>query len=219
MQPVKRPITAMIFLLLVGLMLPFGLAAQETEMEVSTSPVQLFADASEVEGAWSRLVRYENGVGATVHSSGLPPGDVVTVWWVIFNDPSKCSDDACGEDDIFLFDDAGEMVMTDEGPQLNMEQIEATQNSVLGATGNLIPESGEGHFSAWLGVGDVPGILWGPALLDPAGAEIHLVLRSHGPMVADVFDDQISSFNGGCADEWPNEPCQDLQFAMHKPPA
>ena len=203
-----------VFVLL--LLLPLSLAAQE-DMQSDTSPVQLFSDESEVEGSWSMLTRYESGAAMTVHTSGLTPGNVVTTWWVIFNTPENCSDAACGEDDIVLFDEAGEMVMGDNGPELNMEQIEAAQISVQGATGNLIGDSGEGHFAAWLGVGEVPGIVFGPGLQNPSGAEIHLVLQDHGPMQPDAFDTQITTFQGGCAVEFPNEPCQDVQFSVHQP--
>ncbi len=204
-----------VFVLLLAL--PLSLAALE-DMVSDTSPVQLFSDASEVEGAWSTLTRYENGVAMTLHTSGLTPGNVVTAWWVIFNAPENCSDGACGENDIFIPDEAGEVIVGENGPELNMEQIEAAQISVLGATGNLIPDNGEGHFAAWLGVGEAPGVLFGPALQNASGAEIHLILQDHGPMQEDAFDTQITTFQGGCDPAFPNEPCQDVQFAMHLPP-
>ncbi len=208
-------IVFVVFVLLLAL--PFSLAAQE-DMQSDTSPVQLFSDLSEVEGGWSTLTRYESGVLMTLHTSGLNPGHVVTAWWVIFNEPSMCSDAACGENDLFIPDEAGEVIVGENGPELNMDQIAATQSSVLGATGNLIPDSGEGHFAAWLGAGEVPIALWGPGLIDPMVAEIHVVLQDHGEMIPDQFDTQISTFHGGCAAEFPNEPCEDVQFAVHQPP-
>jgi hypothetical protein len=203
-----------------GLVLAFALAvssAAQENMQTSTATVHLMSDGSEIEGTWSTLTRYENGVAMTLHTSGLAPGDVVTAWWVIFNTPENCSDGACGPDDVFMFDDEGKMIVGDNGPQPNTEQREAAQISVLGATGNLIPENGEGHFAAWLGVGEVPGVLFGPALQNPSGAEIHVVLRTHGPIDADTFDEQITAFNGGCPAEFPNEPCRNIQAAVHLP--
>ncbi len=210
-----RLLIVLVLSLLLALALA-GLSAAQEDMQSSTSTVHLMSDGSEVEGSWSTLTRYENGVAATLHTSGLTPGDVVTAWWVIFNAPENCSDNACGADDVFMFDDEGKMIVGDNGPQANAEQREAAQISVLGATGNLIGESGEGHFAAWLGVGDVPGVLFGPALQNPSGAEIHVVLRTHGPM-NDAFDEQITAFNGGCAAEFPNAPCQNIQAAVHQP--
>lgn len=209
----------LLIVLVVSLGLTLALAASsaaQEDMQSSTSTVHLMSDNSEIEGTWSKLTRYENGVAMTLHTSGLTPGDVVTAWWVIFNAPQNCSD-ACGPDDLFMFDDAGKMIVGDNGPQPNVEQREATQASILGATGNLIGDSGEGHFAAWLGVGEVPGVLFGPALVDPSGAAIHVVLRTHGPIDADTFDEQITAFNGGCSAAWPNEPCRNIQNAAHEP--
>jgi hypothetical protein len=136
---------------------------------------------------------------------------------VIFNDPSMCSD-PCGENDIFVFE-GDEISIGENGPVPNMETIEVTQNSVVGATGIVVGDSGEGQFSALLGVADMPGAFWGPSLLNPMGAEVHLVLRTHGQIDPASFDEQISTFMGGCAAEFPNEPCADIQFAVHLPPA
>ena len=195
------------------------LSAQDMDMVSDTATVHLFSDMSEVDGGWSTLTRYDGGVLMTLHTSGLNPGHVVTVWWVVFNEPSMCSDGACGENDIFIPDEAGNVIIGDTGPQMNMDQIGAAQISVLGATGNLIPESGEGHYSAWLGEGESPVAVFGPGLIDAQLAEIHLVLQDHGEMNPDLFDTQITTFHGGCDAEFPNAPCEDVQFAVHAPPA
>lgn len=197
------------------MLLPLSVAAQD-DVPQSNSPVHRFSDASEIEDTWSTLSRYETGVVATLHTRELTPDDVVTMWWVIFNEPANCTD-ACGEDDIFVVDQDGRLVIGDNGLELNIEQVEAAKISVLGATGNVIGENGEGHFSAVLTTGDNPNVVFGPSLLDPINAEIHLVLRTHGPLNPDALDEQIIAFNGGCAAEFPNEPCQDVQFAVHQP--
>ncbi len=211
-----RFLIVLVFSLLLALALAVSSAAQE-DMQTSTATVHLMSDGSEIEGSWSTLTRYENGVAMTLHTSGLTAGDVVTAWWVIFNAPENCSDGACDANDVFMFDDEGKMIVGDSGPQANAEQREAAQISVLGATGNLVGESGEGHFAAWLGVGEVPGVLFGPALQNASGAEIHVVLRTHGPLDPDTFDEQITAFNGGCPAEFPNAPCRNVQSAVHQP--
>lgn len=216
MKHLKR--VTLLSLVMVGIILmniPF--AGAEDDPYTSTTTVHLFSDASEVDGAWSKLTRFDSGVKMTLHTAELPAGDVVTAWWVVFNSPENCSDNACGEDDIFLFED-DEMVIDDNGAVLNAEQIEAADISLLGATGNVIDEDGNGHFSAWLNTGENPSIVFGNALVNPTSAEIHIVLRTHGQMDEELLDDQITEFNGGCSAEFPNEPCLDIQFAVHAPP-
>lgn len=205
--------------LMVGIVaLGTSLAQQEqTNVPInSTSTVHRFADGSEVEGAWATISRTNAGVVGTMHTSDLTPEDVVTMWWVVFNVPQNCSD-ACGDDDIFVVDENGELVIGENGAELNVEQIEAAQISVIGATGNVIGENGEGHFSAVLSIGENPNVVFGPSLMYPMSAEIHYVLRTHGPVNSDTLDEQIIFINGGCEAEWPNTPCQDVQFAVNQP--
>jgi hypothetical protein len=53
----------------------------------------------------STLVRTDHGVSATVETSVLTPGDVVTLWWVVFNNPGECENplppvSPCGPPDV-----------------------------------------------------------------------------------------------------------------------
>ena len=56
-----------------------------------TSDVRRFSDGSAVAGAWSKLVTGSEGASMTLQTTGLDPGDVVTVWWVVFNAPQNCT--------------------------------------------------------------------------------------------------------------------------------
>ena len=48
--------------------------------------------------------------------------------------------------------------------------------------------------------GPVPNdVLIGDGLTNPEGAEIHLVLRYHGPKIQGHVDEQIHTFAGGCS--------------------
>lgn len=107
---------------------------------------------SAVPGAWSTLVTSDAGASMDLHTSGLPAGDAVTVWWVVFNHPELCRHGAlglrCGEGDL------GE------------PSVEA---SVLFAAGHVIGGSGVGDYGAHLSVGDTAGALFGPGLTNPTG--------------------------------------------------
>jgi hypothetical protein len=155
------------------------------------SEVRRFSDNSVVAGAQSTLMRNDNGVRMTVHTSDLDPGAAYTVWWVIFNNPAACGV-ACMEDD------------------LGNPAVEA---SVVFAAGHVLPPTGRGNFAAHIQVGDTTGALFGPGLQNPRTAEIHLVMRSHGAPIPGLVHEQISSFGGGCG----VNVCEDRQFAVHMP--
>jgi hypothetical protein len=88
--------------------------------------------------------------------------------------------------------------------------------SVLYGDGRIVNPQGSAFFWGALDVGDTEGALFGPGLINPLGAEIHYVLRTHGPAKQDVLAEQLTTFMGGCDSEPPNAPCQDLQFAVFK---
>jgi hypothetical protein len=190
------------------------LTLQAAGVQSSTSNLYSFADLSQLDGQ-SVLVRNDNGVNVTVQAQDLTPGEAITLWWVFFNFPEHCTAPVpglaqCSEADLFN---------------------EAVQASVMYATGHVIGGSGHGNYGSYRSVGDTSGdVFGGPGLLNPLGAEIHMVLRTHGPTIPGLVNEQINTFNGGCQPpEWwdgptpphwgapgPNE-CVDLQFAVHLP--
>ncbi|MGH9370762.1 MAG: hypothetical protein ACRD15_04450 [Vicinamibacterales bacterium] len=102
--------------------------------------------------------------------------------------------------------------------------------SVIWATGGLVGDNGVGHFDAHLEVGVLPAlpgqIAFGPGLLDAQNAEIHYVLKYHGPAAADpaILQKQITTIYGGCSGgpgQAPDPvvahrlfPCFDIQAAV-----
>ncbi len=194
-----------------------ALAAGGRSAHLTTSDVMWFGDPSVAVGD-SRLVRTDGGVMGTLRSSGLASGEAVTLWWVVFNDPAGCSD-ACGEDDIF----------TDGDPALglNEEGIAAADIVVGFADGAVATADGAFVLSGSVDEsGPVRDVVFGaePLLKDAAGAEIHLVVRSHGPAVPELIRDQLGSYAGGCEiflhpPEIPDAAgeCADIQFAVHLP--
>ncbi len=149
----------------------------------------------------SVLIRNKNGVAYTTSTTGLLAGGAYTVWWVIFNNPEFCSPPGCAGKDF---------------PQNGGDP--RVQASVLWASGRVVDGHGQGNFSSHLaarGRSAAPGqILFGPALLDPSGAEIQLVVRSHGPALSGAnLNAQLTTFGGGCS----INKCQDEQFAQHFP--
>jgi hypothetical protein len=185
-------------------------AAQAAPADRSISSVWSFATGMEVPGASSQLVRTNKGISMSLRTNGLPAGDAVTVWWVIFNNPDACTTGEggfrCGEGDLF-------------NP--------AVEASVQNAGGHVV---GNGRYAvgSYLSEGDTSGCalaafdLLCTGLIDASVADVHLVVRSHGPALPAFLPDQFKSFGGACGNEpeelgggGPNT-CEDLQFAVHE---
>ncbi len=163
----------------------------------------------------SVLHRNKNGITANFSASGLEPGHAYTLWWVVWNAPENCANypDPCEEADFGIADEV---------------QVE-----VLYAAGNLVGNNGVGHFSAHLSENDddqsinadIFGLPEFGGLLDAETAEIHMVLRSHGPAISGMVNDQIDSYEGGCTtflDPFTEIPdaigeCADIYFSIHPP--
>lgn len=179
-------------------------AQAPTSAHTSESHVYRFSDFSAVEGGYSRLIRGNDMVAMELASSGLEPEAPYTTWWVVFNTPQGCSE-ACDLDDIF-------------NPDGTVNLNPAANISMLFADGAMTDADGTISFSAILPVGRVLGeLLAGPGLVDPRKAEVHLVIRAHGPLDPNRAYEQLSTFEphpilgGDCV------LCEDVQFAVHLP--
>src|SRR5881628_3858454 len=65
-----------------------AIPAQAGPPVTDTTAVRLFSDTSVVGS--STLKRLPDSVQMTLQTTGLPANHVVTVWWVIFNQPQFC---------------------------------------------------------------------------------------------------------------------------------
>ena len=150
----------------------------------------------------SDLVRSADGISMNIDTTDLPVG-VATIWWAIFNNPSECSDGQCHH-----------LMDTGRGGAPNL-----AEGTVLWATSGIAGPDRIGHFSASLGVGleNAPGqVLRGPGLTNPMGAEVHWIIKYHGPTMWDdleMLSLQMTNVKGNCD----NFPCYDPQRAIHKP--
>lgn len=158
----------------------------------------------------SRLLRTNDGVSINLVTT-VEPDHAHTVWWVVFNNPNACTD-SCGLDDLAR-------------PAVNA--------TVMWATGDVSDRHGAIDLTAHLNEGELPLEPFGlpgddDGLVNADKAEIHAVVRSHGPVLKDQLSEQITSFGGGCEEdvglllppEIPNNPgeCADIQFAIHAAP-
>ena len=147
------------------------------------------------------LARTKAGVGFTFNTRDLAAEAPYTVWWVTFNRPSRCLVPyRCGSDDL-------------GNP--------AAEPGVFFATGRMSDSYGQAEFSGQVDYGELPqgeDQVPFPGLDRPIrpGAEIHLVIRAHGPALDDpeALDAQLTRFDGGCP---PND-CVDVQASLHRSP-
>lgn len=150
-----------------------------------------FSDGTPTGGA-SFLMRDNGGVWLEGHAKGLGVMYAYTVWFIVFNRPDNCVD-GCGEDDL---------------------ENASVRPSVLWGGGFISDADGQGHFAAHTEKRNPLGeVLFGPGLLSPRKAEIHFVIRCHGPVIPELAADQIGTFGGACD----VNQCEDVQFGVHMP--
>lgn len=163
-----------------------GGAAMAAGAQVASRDVFWIWNPAAMTGS-ATLVRNDHGVTASLQTSGLPAGHAMTMWIIAFNNPAACAQSPCMAADLF-------------NP--------AVQGDFLYGAGNLVGGNGRIAFGGHRRVGDNSGsghleVGTGElavGLIDPWGAEIHLVVHSHGPAVPGAtLREQIGSFLGGCA--------------------
>lgn len=163
-----------------------SLTAQADPASISTAPVIELPGFAEVAGASSKIVRNDNGVTVSVKTT-VNPG-TYTMWMVLWNEGDPMMDDP---PDCVLFT-TGHVV--GNNGTLNY----SGHRRVYDSSGSIVEEG-------------VPGPPCADGLTNPQGAEVHLVIRSHGPKLPGLVKQQIGSFNGGCD----INDCDDVQAAIH----
>lgn len=176
-----------------------------------TAPVIHALTGQEVGTAY--LSKNNSGFTVNYKTIGLAQNHAYTLWVVVWNKPENCTTpNACMDVDFAIAD---------------LVEVE-----VMYVAGHVVGNSGKGNFSGHVNEGDdsgstnaffgLPGF---GGLQDVDAAELHFVLRSHGPAIPGEVNDQISSYEGGCSTffppftavpENPGE-CGDFQFAIFPP--
>ena len=201
----RRIFTVTCCICVLTLTLAATVSSQSTDsgnVKTSTNSVYAIATGAVVPAAGASLSRNNNGVFATISSSGLTPGHVITFWWVIYNNPEFCANTSCAP------------------PDLNNPAVNGALQYGGGTQADL---GGRVNFSGYLAVGDNSGFYLNPmfpnmpnpspGIVNAKKAQIHLALRSHGFPNTDV-QQQLTSFPGGCSAA---NPCATLQFSPFFP--
>jgi hypothetical protein len=189
----------LVVMMIMGAMLmPVG--AQDAEMPVvhmttttvRTHPSQ--GDVVEVDGTRADLFTTDDGITMSLETADLEVGHVYTAWWVIVNDPASCEASPCAPADI-LGNSAG------------------VSSEVTFADGILVTEDRKMEFAASLTTGELPEAWFGAGLTNPTGAEVHIVIQDHGPVIAEMVADMLNSLRAGCTDESVPAPYPDIAKA------
>lgn len=203
---VTRTLTMLLLLLF------YGAAIADT----NSTEVRWFANG-QPSGGWSHLTRTGGMIVITVEVAELEPGDVHTLWWIVFNTPAGCID-GCGEDDIFNPDGS-----------LNVPGVLAAGISIGNATGNVAKSDGTLEFGARMPRSGSAGghqVLFTPYVFGAGAetdyllyassnddAEVHIIVQSHGQARGGKkLIEQLSMVDMNCTPA-----CADLQFAVHMP--
>lgn len=177
-----------------------GATARADQPTYQTTNMVVFMVGTPVGGA-ATLYRYKQRLEARVATSGLNENSAYTVWWVIFNNPAACVG-GCGGDDLAR-------------PAVNAAVFYAA-GFVTGGDG-VGTEDGTGNVDAYVTAGALPAgidIETGAGLErgNGYGAEVHIVVRTHGTINPGMVHQQIGTFNGGC-----NPTCANQQAAVFPP--
>ena len=158
-----------------------ALAGPAETSKVITHPSQ--GDKTEVAGATARLARHDTGIFANFETSGLTPGNVHTIWFVVVNDPAKCETPfACTSKDV-------------------LKRSDVVASDVTGGAGVVVGEDGTASFTWHQSEGAIDGGWFEAGLVEADKAEIHLVINDHGPLIEGREFDMLTSYRDGCTDD------------------
>lgn len=202
----KSSLYALLFLLLGALLVPSTVAAGKFQ----ESPLYVVdGDGETADGGFATLKRQNNDRVKLLVDTTVEPHHVITIWWIVFNNPEACSD-PCDLNDLPPF--GGDP---------------AVQAASLWGAGGIADSQGRIRLKSTLPIGDPPGqaMPFSPpdGILDQYKAEIHVILRTHGPEQPGLLHAQMTTFSGGCNNMPPqfgtpgNFACADAQFAMFMP--
>lgn len=183
-----------------------GLAEPADEPPSETRPLYWQVDpdgdggvdvGDEVAGSEAAIWRDEDGVSFRIDTTGLVEGHGYTVWLISHDNP-----DACVTGD----GETGSRCTT-----LDMLNPATLTSLMWGRSGQFVEDDETTTFTGHRSVPEGPcitepvvlfegcdGVLAGHGLHNPEEAEIHFVLRDHGPRQEGLEDEQISTINGGC---------------------
>lgn len=160
--------------------------ASTAQAETTTKPMSWTPPSGmipgPIEGTIAVLEKGPFGAAMTVTSSGLTPGNVVTIWWVAIQNHQNCKTNPCSPVEAM-----GNGIENDTVAKL--------------AASGVVAEDGTISLASFLPAGVAVGNFYDTTLHSPETAEYHLPMHNHGPLDPSIAEDMLTSFRAGCSDE------------------
>lgn len=168
---------------------------------VEVADHRVFGTSERVDGATSLVRNFRHRmIEAHISSNALEPNNAYSIWWAIFNRPQFC---------ITPFEcTTADLEISGGDPKV--------MASVFWAGGFVADGSGSANTSIRLTTGRTGRELFGQTrnygLQNLTGAEVHVVLRTHGPAgEAGPVAKQIGTANEAC----PADGCKNVFASIH----
>ncbi len=156
--------------------LPGASAAQMQHVDVMTHASQ--GDVKVANAGGARLIRSTDGIFVNLEAQNLRRNHAYTMWIVAINAPQNCSQQPCPASDV-------------------MQNTDVVQADLGYGDGAVAGDDGTARFAAFQPTGAMPHSWFGRGLMDTA-AEIHVVIRDHGPLIQGREADMLGTFREGC---------------------
>lgn len=153
-------------------------------------------EIADVAGSVARLATHNDGVFVNVETAGLTPGNVHTLWFVVINNPAACETPyECVTKDV-------------------LKRSEIVASDVGYAGGVIVGPDGTATFAWHQAEGALSGGWFGTGMTNVAGAEIHLVVNDHGPLIEGREFAMLNTYRDGCTDKSIPAPMPDTARAQ-----
>ena len=175
----------------------------------------------------TKLLRTRFGLGAKFQTTGLTPGNVVTLWIMFFDNPEACATAYACNPAV----DIGRPGVNFDFHYAGGRIVRRDRTTLVG----WLPV-GELSTSGWAEMADVipPAAGWVSPLTNPHGAQVTLAIHDHGPaQTGQTLYEQLTSYRGGCVLPFLGDPggfaqspsdlpanpgeCSTVQLALHNP--
>lgn len=165
--------------------------------DVQTAHVKSHPSQGEVaviESATARMSVHDDGVFVAVETSGLNPGHVHTLWFVVINEPAACFDPVAVTEGHKT--DASECTSRDV-----LLRSDIVKSDVGYGGGVIVAEDGTARFAWHQPEGALTNSWFTAGLMDSETAEIHVVVNDHGPLIQGRERAMLGSYRDGCKDD------------------